>query len=757
MSGLFWWFLVTTAMLGMAVVLHAEVTADGSVGLRCYRLRFPREMAATDVLAFVAGLSGVRRGWPRRIVDRPSVTLEIHAVHGRISHFLLLPPSVADTVLSELRALLPGIRLEEVEPTAVADLSTASELRLSSPHRPLRTDRLAEVSATVLGSMQPLASTERVVMQLWLSPAAVARPPRLSDGSSVQARSLGSVDGYDLSPHGEALRAERDKQREPLFWCTLRMGVSAAAGHRSRSLLERIEASFQMLAAPGTTVTRRASMGTSRVVDRLQKRRSPFPWPMVPLNGAEVANVLGWPVEARQVPGIELGGCRPLPPAVDIPEAGYVIGQATYPGSARPIALAERDRDLHLSITGPTGSGKSNLLQHLIEHDMRNGRGCIVVDVGGNLVTDCLKRVPDERIEDVVLIDPSDTAHPVGLNLLATDYAAKELVSDQVTQTFHLLFEAFWGPRSDDLLRASLLTLMRDPTMTLVELVPLLTKEPFRQRFMTLVQDDPVGLAPFWAMYKALRPNEQAQVISPLMNKLRQILLRPMVMNCVGQSRPRLDLGEAVNTGKLVFVRLPEGQLGDEASSLLASLLVSRVWSIAQARVSLPYEERHPTTLYLDEAHRMVGSAISLDNMFAQARATRLSMVVATQHLTQWQPTELRQAVLSNARSKVVFQPTARDAQLYEAEFKPYLSAEDLQGLDRFEIVAQLATDQQVAPPVTARTLPPSSETGNEQQCREWSRTQYGRPRQKIEAELKARHAVAEPSAPIGRRKRGSS
>jgi hypothetical protein len=212
-----------------------------------------------------------------------------------------------------------------------------------------------------------------------------------------------------------------------------------------------------------------------------------------------------------------------------------------------------------------------------------------------------------------------------------------------------------------------------------------------------------------------------------------------------------------MNERKILFIRLPEGLLGDEAASLLGSLLVSRVWSAAQMRIGLPEDERRPCTLYIDEAHRLVGSAIGLDNMLAQARAIRLSTVLATQHLTQYD-TELRQAVLSNARSKVVFQPSARDARLYEAELRPYLTAEDLQGLGRFEIVAQLAVGQRVAPPVTAVTLPPTEPTGNAERCRTRSRQVYGRDRADIEADMRARHVTAKPSAPIGRqRKRGDS
>jgi hypothetical protein len=713
-------------------------------------------MTAEEVMTFLAGLAGLRPPWYLQLVQQPTVSFETVATAGRITHYLLMPGGLQARVLSHLQAALPSIRPTAVESVPKPTVQTATELRLSTTTRPLRSDRPAGASAALLTSLLPLEENEQVVVSWTISPTRVPKPPRLPSNGDRTTELLES-DTYAISPHGEAMRAETRKQVELPFVVVGRVGVHAEHPLRRFKLLERTETAFRMLNAPGVHLEAKRFIPSRVIAERMNERKVPlFNWPAW-LNGAEVVNVIGWPIGATQLPGVDLGGCRQLPPAIDIPSEGYVIGRATFPGNERPLAIGERDRELHLSITGPTGSGKSNLLTNLIVSDLENGRGCVVVDVKGDLVNDVLDRVPDDRVDDVIVVDPSDLERPVGLNFLGTEFASKELVADEVTATFHLLFENFWGPRSDDLLRASILTLMRDPASTLVELVPLLTSTTFRKKFVDMVKGDTIGLGPFWSTYSALRPNEQAQVISPVMNKLRQILLRPAVRNCVGQSRTKLDFREAINSNKVVLLRLPEGLLGDEAASLLGSLLVSRVWSAAQGRVGQEGAERTPCALYIDEAHRLVGSAISLDNMLAQARAVRLSVVLATQHLTQYASPELRKAVLSNARSKVIFQPTADDARLYEKELRPYLTAEDLQGLGQYEIVAQLAANQRVLAPATAVTLPTSLPTGNAERCRLRSRERYGRDRQVIEDEMQQRHATATNSAPIGRQKKGGT
>ncbi len=79
-----------------------------------------------------------------------------------------------------------------------------------------------------------------------------------------------------------------------------------------------------------------------------------------------------------------------------------------------------------------------------------------MIDPKGDLVEDILNRIPTGREQDVDLLDPHDQTPP-GLNVL--EGPDKELVVDQTVGIFRRVFERFWGPRTDDILRAALLTL----------------------------------------------------------------------------------------------------------------------------------------------------------------------------------------------------------------------------------------------------------------------------------------------------------
>lgn len=748
--------VVAAGLFVMAVLFIRAVEAGRSwVGARTFRMHFPRDTEPQAVVTFLAGLSGLRRSWYARFAVQPTVIFEVHAVHGRIEHYLLIPRPLTGVVLSHLRAALPSVRLDPPEPQAVPAVTHALELGISARGRSLRVEQAVAVASALLTSLQPLRPHEQAVVQWIISPAPLARPPRLSGKSSDPFPKVVATtgDGYELLPHAEALRAERSKQAEPLFMAVGRLGIAAGTPSRGRYLVDRFLASYQLLSASGVELKPRRLITPTAAVRRIMRRSVPLlEWP-TSLNAAELAGVIGWPVGVSQLPALVLGGCRQLPPDADIPSAGCVIGQATFPGSERPVAIRPEDRLLHLSVTGPTGTGKSNLLLNLITQDMQAGRGVVVVDPKGDLVTECLKRVPPARVKDVIVIDPADEDRPVGINLLDADAASAELVVEHVVFVFHQLFSAFWGPRTDDVMRAGLLTLMRRPGMTLLELPLLLTNKTWRAPFVSAVQDDIVGLAPFWVYYEALKPNDQANVIAPLMNKLRATLLRTKVRHCIGQAAPRFNLGDALDNGKLIFLPLRQGLLGDEASKLLGSLFVARVWQTIQARSGVAESQRRQVHLYIDEAHAYVNLPTSLGDMLAQARGLGLAVTLATQHLTQW-PAELRQDVLNNCRSHVVFQTSADDAAKFAKEFKPYLTSEDLQGLGRYEIVAQLAVGQRVAPPVTGVTFPPPPEAHRSASAMAWSRQHYGQNRDELEAAMRDRQTVAPSSEPIGRQRR---
>jgi TraM recognition site of TraD and TraG len=195
--------------------------------------------------------------------------------------------------------------------------------------------------------------------------------------------------------------------------------------------------------------------------------------------------------------------------------------------------------------------------------------------------------------------------------------------------------------------------------------------------------------------------------------------------------------------------------LGEEAASLLGALVVAELWHATTARARLPRASRHPVMAHIDEFQNVVHLPTPMPAVLAESRGLGLGLTLAHQHVGQL-PNDVRDAVLANARSRVVFQLPAQDAGLLARELGGGLTPDDLQGLGAFEVAAQLYAAGRTQPPLTARTEAPSATRSDADAVRASSRQRYGAERSQVEAEIRRRHQGAARDTPIGRRRRGS-
>jgi hypothetical protein len=261
-----------------------------------------------------------------------------------------------------------------------------------------------------------------------------------------------------------------------------------------------------------------------------------------------------------------------------------------------------------------------------------------------------------------------------------------------------------------------------------------------------------VALGPFWGWYEGLSDGERTAAIGPVMNKLRTFLLRRRLRNILGQAEPVFDFDQALAERAIVLVPLSKGLLGEEAAALLGSLVVTRLWQAVQARASMAAADRPLTFAYIDEFQDYLHLPVGVEAMLTQARGLGLGLTLAHQHLGQL-PAKVREAVLANARSRIIFQVAASDAQALARELAPGVSATDLQNLGRFEVVARLSAGGQVSRPVTGITLPAPSITRQARTARLRSREHYGSDRAEIEAAIESRHTGRAGGGSVGRRR----
>ena len=477
------------------------------------------------------------------------------------------------------------------------------------------------------------------------------------------------------------------------------------------------------------------------------------PWrPGLELGAGEIVAMAGWPVGEGALPATPSAHPRVLPlPQARETQRAFATGVADQAGERLGISIG--DALYHTVLLGPTGAGKSTALAHLALADIHAGRGVLLIDPKTDLVADILARIPEQRRDDVVVIDPT-SSRPVGINPLARAQTARigalssgggvlgggaspELVADTVLATLKGVFAESWGVRVEQVLAAALVTLARTPGATLVDLPLLLTNAAYRQRLIAASGADPLGTGQFWAAYEALSEAQRQQWVGPVLTRLQPFLIRPHLRATLGQATPSFDLGEVFTRRRIVLVSLNKGVLGAESARLLGSLLVGQLWPLILARAVVEPSRRHVVSVFIDEVQDYLSLPGSLADALAQARSLGAAFHLAHQYRGQL-PAALKAGIDANARNKIIFSLSAADA----AELARQaigLEAADFQLLPRFGVYARTMHHGWENPWCHATILPPTPPVQDALALRASSQARYGQDAAQVEAALLAR------------------
>lgn len=676
----------------------------------------------------------------RVLADRSlgRVVLELRASSGQA--VWAVGSSAGERLARVVRELVPGCRVNAGFSRWAVDRAVVVSARPVGVG--LATERLAAVVRAVLAALASTAEGEELVVQLQLgrrfSPQALGRVE-----PQGWLELLGLVPVPSLSgERGRRMRAQVGRHRAA--GC-LRLGVRAASPLRQRVLLQGLLGALRLLEGPGVRL--RARTEHPARLDAVRR-----PWRAgLELGAGEIVAMAGWPVGEGALPATPSAHPRVLPlPQARETQRAFASGVADQAGERLGISID--DALYHTVLLGPTGAGKSTALAHLALADIHAGRGVLLIDPKTDLVADILARIPEQRRDDVVVIDPT-SSRPVGINPLARVQAARsapsssggvlgggaspELVADTVLATLKGVFAESWGVRVEQVLSAALVTLARTPGATLVDLPLLLTNAAYRQRLMAASGADPLGTGQFWAAYEALSEAQRQQWVGPVLTRLQPFLIRPHLRATLGQAAPSFDLGEVFTRRRIVLVSLNKGVLGAESARLLGSLLVGQLWPLILARAAVEPSRRHVVSVFIDEVQDYLSLPGSLADALAQARSLGAAFHLAHQYRGQL-PAALKAGIDANARNKIIFSLSAADA----AELARQaigLEAADFQLLPRFGVYARTMHHRRENPWCQATTLPPTPPTQDALALRASSQARYGQDAAQTEAALLAR------------------
>ena len=413
------------------------------------------------------------------------------------------------------------------------------------------------------------------------------------------------------------------------------------------------------------------------------------------------------------------------------------IGVTNFRNDKIPFGIKDSDRLNHIYVIGKSGTGKSTLLLNMAISDIQRGNGICIIDPHGDIAEEILDYIPKARIDDVIYFNPADETQVIAFNPLQDIPQGQEhLVVAGLQSTFKKIWMDSWGPRLEYILRFVLLTLCSYPNATLLDIQQLLTNSVFRKRVLSYCTDQ--YLLSFWYNeFDKYTPQLKAEAISPILNKTGLFVAITNLRNVIGQTANGLRIDEVMNQGNILICNLSKGKLGEDATTVLGSMLVNAMQLAALNRASQEEHTRKPFYLYVDEMHSFV--SLSFADILAEARKYKLSLFLAHQYIEQIHE-KIRYAIFGNIGTMIIFRVGADDAKQLVQEIHPPFIEEDLLNLPKYSMYLKLMIDEATSKPFSAETMPLAYKKWYlKKSIIEFSNRHYGKLKEAVEKEILVR------------------
>ncbi len=530
----------------------------------------------------------------------------------------------------------------------------------------------------------------------------------------------------------QLLAIEKSKQKP--FLCTIRLAYLAKTKPIAKQKLDAIVSSFYQFNKTDVQEFKVVNVGEKVFLSEYKARKVSSPIMMIP---RELSTLYHLP-NSDLVPHIVHVLAKKSEAPQDVPRKGEpnisVFGMTNYHNNFDEFGIRRSDRRRHLYVVGKSGSGKSKMLELLIKEDLEAGKGVGVLDPHGDLVDNCLKFVPKDRIGDVVYFDPADVEFPIAFNPMETvaeEYKMQMTVG--FIQIFKLLFGSNWTDRLEHVLRYTVLALLDSPNTTVLSILKMLTDKNYRQNIVSRIQDNVVKN--FWVSeFAGWSEKFDAEAITPLLNKVGQFVATNMIRNIIGQPRSKFDLRQIMDEERIVFMKVSKGILGEENSSLLGAMIITKLYQAALSRANMPEEERKDFYFYVDEFQNFATGAFA--EILSEARKYCLNLTIAHQYMGQVSDV-IQKTVFGNVGSMISFRVGSEDAGILSNEYTPIFKERDIINLGVREFYCKMSINGEIREAFSGRTVDVPKITDHfGKEILDYTREKWCTPRKEVEVML---------------------
>jgi hypothetical protein len=310
-----------------------------------------------------------------------------------------------------------------------------------------------------------------------------------------------------------------------------------------------------------------------------------------------------------------------------------------------------------------------------------------------------LRYIPEDRIKDVIYMNPDDLAHPVGVNLLELPEGLtgddllreKDLITEATISVLRKIFsdDDSGGHRIEYILRNSIQTVLTLENATLFTIFELLNDAKFRRKVVKTLTDK--NLKDFWdnELGKA-GEFQRVKMAAGITAKIGRFLFSASAKRALEQPKSTIDFEDILASKKILICNFSKGMLGEDTSALFGTTVLAKIQTAALRRARIGEQNRVPFYLYVDEFQNF--ATMGFVQMLSEARKYKLFLTMAEQSTSQQDQQRLVDIILANVGTIVCFRSgSPADERLILPLFIPFIDQGEIANLPAYSYYVRIA------------------------------------------------------------------
>lgn len=417
----------------------------------------------------------------------------------------------------------------------------------------------------------------------------------------------------------------------------------------------------------------------------------------------------------------------------------------------REIGLPKQAWFRHMTMFGMTGTGKSTSENNLMNQIARKGHGFVYIDPKADGVEDIVQQLPDDRLDDVIWIEPGSVEHDkvVGINFLEPAYDEdhpkydREVASIVDDLVAILKGGDYWGPKMQGITTNFARAMIRsDINYTLLDMYFVLLSKEARLAFAQVMRQErkkrmeagEVGgfvqdMANIEQYTEQIAEMDQEEV-DAVVRRIQHWIEDPISRGVVAHREGTVNITDAVEDGKIILVSIDVDS--KDIKEVVTTAIMRRVWAAIKARDEVE-QHRDPFFAFIDEFDDVVTPEMDIEKMLSKARSGKMGVNLACQNPSQIPEGPLDQ-MFNNARTLNTFNIGGpNDAALISKRLGDEVDPSQVTEIPQYTIYTRVLMDtedgHQLSNPLALNTFadyPPQRSRQEAHQVIETSLEQHG-------------------------------